>query len=135
MLVEHARNVMGIADAVHAEYGVAGTEIVNQLSCSLSDAPMTVALTPGSRLRRLHGSATSIERATCQYGLNPEYASIASEGGLAVAARDASGEVRAVERADLPFFVATLYQPQLSSEAGRPHPLLSGFVRAACASK
>ena len=30
----------------------------------------------------------------------------------------------------MPFFVATLFQPQLSSRPGQPHPVVAGFLRA-----
>jgi CTP synthase (UTP-ammonia lyase) len=36
-----------------------------------------------------------------------------------------------VELADHRFFVATLFQPQLSSSPEKPHPLLTAFVQAA----
>ncbi len=132
MLVEHARNLIGIADAVHAEYGDAGTAIVDFLACSLADNVIDVDLEPGTLVRRLHGGATSTERTTCNYGLNPDFAFIAERDGLVVSARDDTGEVRAVERTDHRFFVGTLYQPQLSSSSERPHPLFVGFVGAAC---
>ena len=32
---------------------------------------------------------------------------------------------------DKPFWLATLYQPELSSPPGRPHPLIEAFVAAA----
>ena len=54
----------------------------------------------------------------------------ASSHGMTVAAIDDTGEVRAIERPDHPFFVATLYQPQLSSAPGRPHPIWTAFVQA-----
>ena len=81
----------------------------------------------------MHGVATSRERATCSYGLEPAFAAITSQHGMAVSALDASGEIRAVERIDHPFFVATLYQPQLSSAPGSPHPIWTAFVRAVLA--
>ncbi|HVM66389.1 MAG TPA: hypothetical protein VMU14_16085 [Acidimicrobiales bacterium] len=43
---------------------------------------------------------------------------------------DDTGEPRAIERTDHPFFVGTLYQPQLQSTPQRPHPVWLGFVRA-----
>ena len=52
---------------------------------------------------------------------------------MIVAATDDDGEVRAVERPDHPFFVATLYQPQLTSSHERPHPIWTGFVDAVLA--
>jgi CTP synthase (UTP-ammonia lyase) len=36
-----------------------------------------------------------------------------------------------VELAGHHFFLATLFQPQLSSSPQKPHPLLTAFVRAA----
>ena len=136
MLVEHARNVIGIADASHAEYRVPGTQIVTLLACSLRDNSIEIDLSPGTRLRALyrsqHGAstATAIERTTCSYGLEPAFAHIATAGGMVVSAVDGTGEVRAVERTDHPFFVATLYQPQLTSSPGAPHPIWTGFIRA-----
>jgi len=133
VLVEHARTVLGIADATHAEYGHGGTPVVTLLSCSLADTSIDIELAPGSRLAAAYGVVTARERTTCNYGLEPTMAHVAGAGGMVVAARDATGEVRAVERTDHPFFVATLYQPQLSSWPHRPHPIWSGFVRAVLA--
>jgi CTP synthase len=136
VLVEHARNVLRIADAQHRESTDDGTPIVSQLACSLADDTIEIALAPGTRTARLYGApdGKAVEQTTCNYGLNPEHAHIAHEGGMTVTATDDTGEVRAVERTDHPFFVATLYQPQLSSAPGAPHPLLRGFVEA-CATR
>ena len=134
MLVEHARNLFGISDASHAEYGNPGTHIVTLLSCSLRDNVIDLDLTPGSMLRTLHGNAATVqERTTCNYGLEPAFAHIASEQGMIVAGIDNTGEVRAIERTDHPFFVGTLYQPQLTTSADQPHPIWLGFVRAVAA--
>jgi CTP synthase (UTP-ammonia lyase) len=46
-------------------------------------------------------------------------------------ARGANGEVRAIESSKHRFFIATLFQPQLSSKAGSPHPIIVEFLRAA----
>ena len=131
MLVEHARNVIGIRDAVHAEYGVAGTQVVTLLSCSLAESQIDITVTPNSRLAAIYGELLVTEETNCNYGLEPSFAHIAFSGGLTVSAVDDTGEVRAIERADHPFFVATLYQPQRTSRPGAPHPLWIAFVRAA----
>lgn len=130
MLVEHARNLIGIADATHAEYGVEGTPIVTPLACSLDGMTIEIDLTPRSRLASAYGTTRATEATTCNYGLEPAFGRIAAEAGMVVAAIDATGEVRAVERPDHPFFVATLYQPQLTSAPGAPHPIWSAFVNA-----
>lgn len=131
MLVEHARSLAGIADASHAEYGPGGTPVISLLSCSLQDQTITVDLTAGSRLAAIHGTLQSVEHTTCSYGLAPEVQHIANEHGLMVAATDVTGEVRAIERVDHPFFVATLYQPQLRSAPGAPHPVFVALLDAA----
>ncbi len=129
MLVEHARTLSG--DAAHAEYGPGGTPVISLLACSLEDQTIDVDLTPRSRLAALHGALQAFERTTCSYGLAPEVQHIANEHGMRVAAIDATSEVRAIERIDHPFFVGTLYQPQLSSAAGRAHPVIVGLLSAA----
>ena len=90
-----------------------------------------MTLEPGSLLARLHGSTTVVEQTTCSYGLDPALQHLAGESGLRVAGTDGTGEVRAVEREDHPFFVATLYQPQLRSNPGAAHPVFIGLLRAA----
>jgi CTP synthase (UTP-ammonia lyase) len=93
-----------------------------------------VLIRPGSLLDRLHGAAAALEQTTCSYGLNPALQDLANQAGLTVCGTDGTGEVRAVERPDHPFFLATLYQPQLSSTAARPHPVFLGFAAAVASS-
>jgi len=135
VLVEHARTLGGIADAAHAEYGPGGTPVITLLACSLQDEAITVELTPGSLLARLYGNLVAVEDTTCSYGLAPELQHIAGEHGMRIAATDATGEVRAIERNDHPFFVGTLYQPQLRSAPDSPHPVFIGLLDAAHATQ
>jgi CTP synthase (UTP-ammonia lyase) len=100
------------------------------LACSLNDNTITINLTDHSLLRAIYRCDSAVERTTCNYGLNPEHAVIAGRHGMRVAATDDTGEVRAVERVDHPFFVATLYQPQLSSTREQPHPIWTAFIDA-----
>lgn len=108
--------------------------MISLLECSLAGRRIDVEIADGSLLARLHGhsrSGTERERTTCNYGLNPAVQDIASMNGMRVSGVDGTGEVRAIERPDHPFFLATLYQPQLGSEPGAPHPVFVGFVEAA----
>ena len=40
------------------------------------------------------------------------------------------GEARIVEMIDHRFFLATLFQPQLTSKEGSPHPLITAYLEA-----
>ena len=100
------------------------------LECSLNGKQITLNLAQGSRLAQLYGTSSPIEQTTCNYGLSPPVQHLASSHGMIIAASDETGEVRAIERPNHPFFIATLYQPQLSSTPKRPHPLLTAFIDA-----
>lgn len=54
-----------------------------------------------------------------------------SHGGLKVVGIDAAGEAPLVELTTHRFFIATLFLPQLSSSAARPHPLIVAYLKAA----
>jgi len=69
VLVEHARNLAGIGDAAHAEYGPGGTPVITLLECSLLDQTIMVELASGSLLGKLYGIQRVVEHTTCSYGL------------------------------------------------------------------
>lgn len=72
-----------------------------------------------------------MERFQCSYGLNPQFRARFAAGKLAITGVDLQGEARIVELADHPFFVATLFLPQLSSTAEKPHTLIVAYLQAA----
>ena len=118
---------MGMADAHHDEYGPgSGPTVVSELACAIDGTFIDVRL--GDRLKAIHGGADTVrELATCNFGVAPAIQPALHESGLRIAAVDDAGEMRAFERADHPFFVGTLYVPQM---APQPHPLFEAFRRA-----
>ncbi len=82
-----------------------------------------------TRARSLYGRDTAREPYRCHYSLNSAYRSILLDQGLVASGQDGDGEIRIVERTDHPFFLATLFVPQLSEE--QPHPLIMGLLQAA----
>jgi CTP synthase (UTP-ammonia lyase) len=132
-VLEYIRNVLGYSAADHAETAPeAPMPVIARLSCSLVEKSGSVRLAGGSRLRTIYGTSEATEGYHCNYGFNPAYEQLLSDpDGLRVAARDSAGEVRAVELAGHPFFIATLFQPERSSLQGADHPLINAFVEAA----
>jgi CTP synthase (UTP-ammonia lyase) len=130
-----------IADAESAENDPASShQVVTPLSCALpnrraggptgsGDERLTIL--PGTRLRSICGRVDAAEQYHCNYGVNEEYEKQFQAAGLRVSARGIHGETRAVELPDHRFFIATLFQPQLSSRPETPHPLWLAFLRAA----
>jgi CTP synthase (UTP-ammonia lyase) len=132
VVIEFARNVLRLADVQHAEYDpYASSLIVTPLSCSLAGQAMEVSIEVGTRAGKAYGTDRATEQYYCNFGLNPDYVDDLVGAGLTVSGTDADGEVRIVELADHPFFVATLFVPQARSTLVRPHPLVTAFVEAA----
>jgi len=132
VVIEFARSVLGFEDAQHAEYDpYASTLFVTPLSCSLAGQTMQVRLQPASRAAEAYGTSEVEERYYCDFGLNPEHQALLDARGLRVAGVDAGGEAPVVEIPEHPFFMGTLFVPQTGSSPGRPHPLVTAFVRAA----
>lgn len=86
---------------------------------------------PGTLLHSICGSEDDSEQYYCNYGVNEEYEEQFQAAGLRVSARGVLGEARAVELPNQRFFIATLFQPQLSSRPEMPHRFLLAFLRAA----
>jgi CTP synthase (UTP-ammonia lyase) len=139
-LLEYGRNVLKIAAAQHLEYDDAGgTAFITPTVCVVPGADahgprlaggLSVLLQEGSRLRSIYGRDGTEEQYRCSFELNPAYVETVERGGLRIAARDEDGSLRAIEIDSHPWFVATLFMPQLSSTAEEPHPLVVSFVDA-----
>ena len=141
-LIECARNVLGIKDADSAENNSGSKNIViYPVACAVSNGTKGAAklsgsipairLRPGSYLHSFYSQEIITEEFFCNFEVNPEYEWAAMEAGLPIVARAANGEIRAIESPTHRFFIATLFQPQLSSKPDTPHPLILGFVQAA----
>jgi CTP synthase (UTP-ammonia lyase) len=132
MMIEYARNVMGLADAAHAETEpYASCLFVTPLSCSLVGETMEVIVKSGSRAAAAFQAGRSMEAYYCNFGLNPVYQQRLEEAGLTITGTDINGEARIVELASHPFFIGTLFVPQARSRPGSPHPLILALCRAA----
>lgn len=149
-----ARDLAGIPDAVHAEYFAEsgsrlrppepyskpnepdgrGSAIIVELECSLVGHEGAIAYEPGTLMQRIMGSDRSVERYHCSYGLDAAYLDALRAAGVVFSARDDAGDVRALELPGHPFFLGTLFQPELAGDGTRAHPVIRAFADA-CASR
>lgn len=133
---------MGIADADSAEHNTpSSNHIIVAVSCavpwsSASDPRLVgannVKLVTGTRLAAAYGSEAVSEQFFCNYEVNAEFQARMEAAGLRINAFGPNGEIRGIELDGQPFFLATLFQPQLTSDAtGEAHPLINAFLTAA----
>ena len=132
MVLEYTRSVLGFRDAQHAEYDPYASRLfVTPLACSLAGREMRLTFTPGSRVANIYTATAASEQYYCDFGVNPECVPLLAGGPLRITGSDAEGEVRVIELPGHPFFLGTLFVPQMRSTPERPHPLVLAFVRAA----
>ena len=130
--MEYARNVAGIADAAHAEVNPdAPRAVVAALSCSLVGERRAVRVVPGTLAAAICGESPMIGYHYCSYGLAPEWVPALERAGLVVSGHADDAGVEIVELPEHPFYVATLFQPQIEDADQPLHPLLSAFASAA----
>jgi CTP synthase (UTP-ammonia lyase) len=131
MLLEFAKNVLGIADAAHAEVDPdAPNLVIAPLTCVLKGAPLEISLlNRQSRVYRLYEAEKIQETYFCSFGLNPIYHERLREAGFSIVGTDGTHEARILELKAHPFFVASLFVPQAGSTAERPHVLINGFLQ------
>ncbi len=130
-IIEYARDLLGWADADHAETSPdAHRPVISLLSCALVEASEPIELVPGTKIAAAYGVGTITEAYRCRYGLNPTFRDALLKGPLRMSAHEPNGEVRAVELDGHPFFVATLFQPERAALRGDRAPLVNAFVKA-----
>jgi CTP synthase (UTP-ammonia lyase) len=131
-VVELARGLAGL-NAHHAETDPDGEALVAApLACSLVGQERTVTCVAGTRLAEICGTEPFAGFHWCNYGLAPEFEDALVAAGVVIAARAPDAGVEGIELPGHPFFVATLFQPQVGALAGAPlHPLIEAFVAAA----
>jgi CTP synthase (UTP-ammonia lyase) len=132
LLVEYARNSLLLAGAANEEHSPDGEFLlINKMACSLEGQTGEVNFEKGTRLQSIYSSTAAQEQFRCNYGLNPEYQSLIEKSQLKIVASGPSGEPRAVELSGHPFYIGTLFVPQLTSSPEAPHPLINAFVEQA----
>jgi len=128
-LIEYARHVLGLTDADHQKSNPkAAIPLISPLTHGLAGVKARVRFMEGSHLRNAYRKPESIEEYHCSFGLNGRYRRLMESGPMYVSAVDDQHEIRAMELDGHPFFVATLFQPEMSATV---NPLVGAFV-AAC---
>ena len=131
-VIEFARNVMGLAEANHAESAPdAELLVIKPLTCSLIEHTDTIKLEEGSWVADLCGANETQGTYRCSYGLDADFAARLRNTTLKTTGRDEAGDARVIELQGHPFFIATLFQPERAVLTEEVHPLVSGFIAAA----
>ena len=130
--IEYARDVCGLTGVENAEVAPdAAEQLIIPLECSLKGHEEAVMVVPGTLAAKISGAGRRTERYHCSFGLNPDYLEALAAGGLRFSGFDDGGQVRIAELPGHPFFLCTLFQPELPGDGTQPHPVIRAFAAAA----
>jgi CTP synthase (UTP-ammonia lyase) len=86
---------------------------------------------PGTLAAQIAGPGRRTERYHCAFGLNPRYQEVLAGHGLRFSGFDDDGQVRIAELPAHPFYLGTLFQPELQGDGAEPHPVIRALAEAA----
>ena len=151
MVIEAARNLAGLQDAISAEFSDAGTPVIATMDdqkdvvSGKGDMGGTMRLglykadlLSGSVVAATYGSTEVSERHRHRYEVNNLYREQIANAGLVFSGMFRERDL--VEFVELPkevhpYYVGTQAHPELRSRPTRPHPLFIGLIAAAVVAK
>ena len=146
MVIEYARNVLGMKDANTSEINPNAKNLVidimpeqkekienNNYGATMRLGTYPAYLRKGSIAEEAYGTQNIEERHRHRYEVNPKYHIKFTEGGLVFSG--VSPDRRLMEIAELsrevhPFMLGTQFHPEFLARPLRPHPLFTAFIKA-----
>lgn len=144
MVIEFARNVLGMTDANSTEmdtktpYNVIDLmeeqKSISNLGGTMRLGAYDCSLRPGSRVAEAYGETLVRERHRHRFEFNDDFRSRFEEAGMqCVGENPATGLVEVVEIPGKRWYVGTQYHPEYQSTVLNPNPLFVSFVKATIA--
>jgi CTP synthase len=144
MVIEFARNVLGLKDANSTEMDAATKNNVIDLmedQKSVTDKGGTMrlgaydcVLREGSKAAEAYGTTHVSERHRHRFEFNDDFRARYEEAGMQCVGENPDTHlVEVVELPEKRWFIGTQYHPEYSSTVLHPHPLFLSFVKAAIA--
>ncbi len=146
-VIEFARDVARIKDATTREINPGSEACVIDLmdeqkekmkkehfGGSMRLGSYEARLSPGTIAQVCYGDTKIVERHRHRYEVNPRFIPQLEKAGLVFSGKSPDG--RLMEIAELPkkvhpFFLGTQYHPEFQARPLSPHPLFTGFIKAA----
>ena len=151
-VIEAARNLAGLDGAMSTEFnretphpvvalitewqdaktgGVEQRTEASNLGGTMRLGAQEIKLKEGSLAATSYGSTTISERHRHRYEVNNNYRDRLSEAGLVFSGLSVDDLVEMVEIPDHPWFLASQFHPEFTSNPRDGHPLFKGFIEAA----
>ncbi len=143
VVIEYARNVVGIKDAHSDEFDVKTSNgVINMmeeqkkidgLGGTMRLGSYPCILKEGTQAHEAYGKTQLTERHRHRYEVNNEYKEVLEKHGLVFSGLSPSGglvEIVELPKEVHPWYVAAQFHPELKSRPNKPHPLFLNFIKA-----
>jgi CTP synthase len=149
-ILEAARNLCGIENAISSEFEGEGEHIVGlmtewekgdlkekrgedaDLGGTMRLGAYPASLKEGSKVAQIYDSNEISERHRHRYEVNVNYREQLENSGMIFSGLSPDGKLPEIcEREDHPWFIGVQYHPELKSKPFDPHPLFVSFIEAA----
>ncbi|HLP86788.1 MAG TPA: CTP synthase [Candidatus Paceibacterota bacterium] len=146
MVIEYARNVLGLKDANTREINPKSKNLVidvmedqkEKIECKNMGGSMRLGAYPavlakGSVAFEAYKKEVISERHRHRYEVNNEYKEILEKAGLIFSGTSPDGklcEIAELSPKDHPFFLGTQFHPEFKARPLDPHPLFTAFIKA-----
>jgi CTP synthase len=156
VVIEFARNVLGLKEANSTEFNKNGPDPViglitewvtseggvetrdesSDLGGTMRLGAQECRLVADSQAREIYGEDVIVERHRHRFEVNNNYVARLQEAGLKIGGWSADDTlVEMVEIEDHPWFVACQFHPEFTSTPRDGHPLFGSYIKAALANK
>ena len=130
MILEFARNVLGHSNAGHEEDNPHGDNLfLTELPPASRKSRRSVELDEGTPISPAYPGKKALELFYGRFGVNPKIEGDLSRAGFVSMASEYSGQYRIAGIPKHPFFIGTLFLPQLRATRDSPHPIVTAFVK------
>ncbi len=146
MVIEYARNVLGLKDANTREVNPDAKNIVidvmesqkenlinKRYGGSMRLGAYTAVIKEGTIAKESYGKKEVSERHRHRYEVNPAFIFELEKAGLVFSGKSPDGtlmEIAELPKSEHPFFLGTQYHPEFLARPLSPHPLFSAFIKA-----
>ncbi|MEI6528653.1 MAG: CTP synthase [bacterium] len=151
MVIEYARNVLGLKDANTAEINPKAVSLVIDImpdqkkkiaegnyGGSMRLGAYDAQLEKGTIAYEAYGQGIIQERHRHRYEVNPEFVKKISDAGLVFSGKSPNGvlmEIAELPKKIHPFFLGTQFHPEFLARPLAPHPLFTAFIKASLKKK
>ncbi|MDQ5901340.1 MAG: synthase [Patescibacteria group bacterium] len=145
MVVEYARNVLGVKDAHTVEINPKTKNPVIDImpdqkkklemkdyGASMRLGSYEAVIKKGTVAFSAYKKEKVLERHRHRYEVNPEYVKMIEEAGLVFSGKSPNGvlmEIAELPKSVHPFFLGTQFHPEFLARVLEPHPLFTDFIK------